>query len=86
MTAKWRPRVSTVWLMLLGLTNGSVLLAEGATIGAARIVGIFVIAAVKSELVLQHFMEAARAERHWRWLYRLWIGVITLMLIVGHTM
>jgi hypothetical protein len=39
---------------------------------------MFAIAAFKSELVLIHFMEARRAERHWLQLYRAWIIVVAL--------
>ena len=54
-------RISTltrVWLALVALTAVSVIVAERLGMREVAIVAIFVIAAIKGELILDHFMEA----------------------------
>ncbi|WP_068071544.1 cytochrome C oxidase subunit IV family protein [Novosphingobium lentum] len=84
MSGRWLPRLSTVWLILVGMTIGSTLLAEESAHARFAIAAIFLIAAIKSELVLTNYMEAGRAEPQWRWLYRLWITAITVLMIGWH--
>jgi Prokaryotic Cytochrome C oxidase subunit IV len=80
----WSPRASTIWLLLMMLSLLSTLLAEGSEHAIYAIVTIFVIAAAKGDLVIMHYMEAARAEPHWKLLYRAWLGIVTVLLISGH--
>jgi Prokaryotic Cytochrome C oxidase subunit IV len=78
------PRPSTIWLMLMALSLLSTLLAEGSDHAIFAIVMIFVIAAAKGDLVIMHYMEARRAESHWKFLYRAWLGIVTVLLVSGH--
>lgn len=80
----WSPRASTVWLLLMALSLVSTLLAEGAEHAEYAVVTIFIIAAAKGDLVITHYMEAGRAQPHWKPLYRAWLGIVTVMLISGH--
>jgi Prokaryotic Cytochrome C oxidase subunit IV len=80
----WSPRASTIWLLLIALLLISTLLAEGSGHAVYAIVTIFVIAAAKGDLVIMHYMEAGRAEPHWKHLYRAWLGIVTVLLISGH--
>jgi O-glycosyl hydrolase len=80
----WTPRASTIWLLLMSLSLLSTLLAEGSDHAGYAIVAIFVIAAAKGDLVIMHYMEAGRAEPHWKFLYRAWLGIVTVVLISGH--
>lgn len=80
-------RISTltrVWLVLVVLTAVSVIVAERLGMREVAIVAIFVIAAIKGELILDHFMEARHAERHWPIMYGIWLIVVTLLLVGGH--
>jgi uncharacterized membrane protein len=80
----WSPRASTIWLLLMALSLLSTLLAEGSDRAIYAVIVIFVIAAAKGDLVIMHYMEAGRAEPHWRLMYRAWLGVVTVLLISGH--
>ena len=74
-----------IWLALLALTGASFLLAEQLTMRTVAIVAIFLIAALKAEFIVEHYMEARRAERHWLPMYFAWITAVTLLLVWGHT-
>jgi tetrahydromethanopterin S-methyltransferase subunit D len=76
-----RPCLVGAALMTLTLVSATVSEERGLTQLAA--VGLFIIAAIKAELVLDNFMEAPQAEAHWKWLYRGWIAVVTLLLSIG---
>jgi Prokaryotic Cytochrome C oxidase subunit IV len=86
MTNGWSPQPSTVRLLLLlmALSLLSTLLVERFDHAAYAVGAIFVIAAVKSDLVIMHYMEAGRAEPHWKFLYRGWLVIVTVLLIGGH--
>ena len=43
------------------------------------------IAALKAEFIIDHYMEARRAERHWLVMYFAWVTAVTLLLVWGHT-
>jgi Prokaryotic Cytochrome C oxidase subunit IV len=78
------PRARTIWLLLMALSLVSTLLAEGSDHAVYAVVAIFVISAAKGDLVIMHYMEASKAEPHWKFLYRAWLGVVTVLLITGH--
>lgn len=83
---KWRlSMLMRIWLLLVALTFGSVMVAEELSARLVAIVAIFLIAAVKAELVMDHYMEARKTERHWLILYFIWIIAVTLLLVGGHT-
>ena len=76
-----KPRV--VGPSLVALTLCSALTSEEGGLSPLAIVAIFAFAALKAEIVLDNFMEAPRAQPHWQWLYRLWIGAVTIVLTAG---
>jgi len=69
-----------VGLCLVGLTLCSAVTSGEGGLSVASTIAIFAFAALKAELVLDNFMEAPHAQRHWQWLYRLWIAIVTIML------
>jgi Prokaryotic Cytochrome C oxidase subunit IV len=81
---RWSPRARTIWLLLMALSLVSTLLAEGSDHAVYAVAAIFVISAAKGDLVIMHYMEASKAEPHWKFLYRAWLGVVTVLLISGH--
>lgn len=76
--------LARVWLALIALTVLSITVAEQLTMRVLAIAAIFVIAAVKAELVMAHFMEICAAERYWLIMYSIWLVVVTMMLVIGH--
>jgi heme/copper-type cytochrome/quinol oxidase subunit 4 len=68
----------------MALSLVSTLLAEGSGHAVYAVVAIFVIAAAKADLVIMHYMEAGRTEPHWKFMYRAWLGIVTVLLISGH--
>jgi hypothetical protein len=84
----WSSQSSAVRLLMLlmALSLLSTLLVERFNHAASAITAIFVIAALKSDLVIIHYMEARRAELHWKLLYRGWLVLVTALLIGGHLM
>lgn len=76
--------LTRTWVGLIGLTIVSAVIAATAHHGAVVVIAIFTIAAIKADLVLVDFMEAGHAEPQWLWLYRLWIGIVTIVLIAGN--
>lgn len=75
---------SRIWLVLIALTAASFLVAEQLHVRLLALGAIFVIAALKAELVIDHYMEARRAERHWIVMYMGWVAGVTLLLVWGH--
>jgi heme/copper-type cytochrome/quinol oxidase subunit 4 len=84
MKKRWSPRASTILLLLMALSVLSTVMAEGSDHAMYAVVAIFVIAVAKADLVIMHYMEAGRAERHWLIMYRAWLGIVTVLLISGH--
>lgn len=72
-----------VGLLLVALTLGAFILAESGFMRALGGVAIFLIAALKTELVLANFMEIQHAQPHWRWLYRIWTAVVSVALALS---
>jgi heme/copper-type cytochrome/quinol oxidase subunit 4 len=75
-----------VWCVLCGLTLLSVALVEGGWRRSVASIIIVLIAAVKSRLVILHYMEANRAARHWRFLYETWNFAVTATIVIGYLM
>ncbi len=75
-----------VWCALCGLTLLSVALIEEAWQRSVASILIVLIAAVKSRLVILHYMEANRALIHWRFLYATWIFAVSATIIIGYVM
>jgi len=79
-------RPTIVWLLLCGLTILSVAVAEGRWLRGFSSIVVVLIAAAKSRLVIQHYMEATRAAKHWRFLYATWNFFVAATIIVGYAM
>jgi len=79
-----RATLRTVWLVLIGLTLVSTLVAEKAHQAHIAILFIFALSAAKGDLVLIHYMEARRAEPHWIIMYRMWLLVVASVMVIGH--
>jgi hypothetical protein len=77
---------SAVWVILLVLTLISVAIAEGAPLGTYSALAVVLIAAIKSRLVILHYMEAKHAPAHWRFLYETWNFAAAATIIIGHYM
>ena len=75
-----------VWCVLCGLTLLSFALVEGGWHRHVASTIIVMIAAMKSRLVILHYMEANRAARHWRFLYETWNFAVTAMIVIGYVM
>lgn len=79
-------RIAALWqvgLLLLILTVGSAAISTEQHLPVLGAVAMFFVAAMKSELVLERFMESPAAEKHWQWMYRLWIAFVAIMLAAG---
>lgn len=72
-----------VWVILVGLTLGSVATAESFDDRAVILAVIFGIAIVKAQLVAVHFMETRHALPTWNTLYRIWIVMAGIGLCIG---
>lgn len=73
-----------IWLILIVLTGLSLFVAEQLSARIVSLAGIFVIAAIKAEMVMDHYMEFRQAEQQWPIMYSIWIVAVTGMLILGH--
>ena len=78
--------MSLTWLGLVTLTLVSFAAAEGLVSHQVAVVGIFAVAAIKGQIVANHFMEVGHALPHWRTLYYVWIAGIALVLAAGHVL
>jgi heme/copper-type cytochrome/quinol oxidase subunit 4 len=85
MKRKWNAPV-VVWCLLCGLTLLSVALVEGGWRRSVASIIIVLIAAMKSRLVILHYMEANRAARQWRFLYETWNFAVTATIVIGYLM
>lgn len=73
-----------LWVILIALSCISLALFEGhiaASIGGTCII---LIAALKSRLVILHYMEAKRASPTWRFLYETWNFACAALIIVAN--
>lgn len=83
MTGRLAMKPVSVWLLLCGLTLLSIVVVETSSWTQASGVAVVVIAALKSRLVIRHYMEAAEAGRRWCQLYELWNFAVAATLIIG---
>lgn len=72
-----------LWILLIGMTFASVAFFEGHFLGTALSVVIVLISAIKSRLVILHYMEAKHASRQWRFLYETWNFTAAAIIIIG---
>lgn len=75
---------SKLWIILILLSALSLTIFEG---HVAHLIGgtaIVVIAALKSRLVILHYMEAKRAPSNWRFLYETWNFACAALIIIGN--
>lgn len=73
-----------VWVALIAMTFVSFLIFEGGALASLSAIAIVVIAAVKSRLVIEHFMEVAHAPGNFPLLYRTWNFVVAAIIIIGY--
>ena len=78
-----KERPVLIWQALIALTLTSVVLAEVVGVRLAVSVVIFGVAIVKGQLVAVHFMETPKSTPAWNSLYRVWIVLIGLVLMLG---
>lgn len=83
MKTLWPKQLWPTWLVLTLLTLASARVGGDDRFSEFAIMILFAIAGFKATLVLEIFMEAPLADRHWRWLYRTWIAVMTMILMAG---
>jgi membrane protein YdbS with pleckstrin-like domain len=73
-----------LWLLLIGITIISWLFFEGDN---AKLLGgtvVVTLAAIKSRLVIVHYMEAKNAPRTWRQLYETWNFSCAALILIGN--
>jgi len=73
-----------LWLVLILLSTASLGLFEGGWNALLCSSAIVLIAAIKSRLVILHYMEARRVRGHWRFLYETWNFACAALLIVAN--
>ncbi|MGQ0620561.1 MAG: cytochrome C oxidase subunit IV family protein [Panacagrimonas sp.] len=84
MTSKLLESPSVLWVILILLSATSLALFEGHVSAAIGGTLIILIAALKSRLVILHYMEARRAPANWRFLYETWNFACAALLIVAN--
>jgi hypothetical protein len=72
-----------IWFALCTLTLVSVVLVETSWWRSFAPLLVVLIAAVKSRLIILHYMEAKRARPHWRFLYETWNYAVAATIIIG---
>jgi len=77
---------SAIWVSLVLLTLMSLLIVEGTLLGPYSSILVVLIAAIKSRLVILHYMEAKHAPRNWRFLYETWNFSATAIIVIGYYM
>jgi Prokaryotic Cytochrome C oxidase subunit IV len=77
-------RLNLAWFALIALTLMSFAAAESLLDRKVAIAVIFIVAALKGQMVASRFMEVGHALPHWKALYRAWIIGIAIMLASGH--
>jgi hypothetical protein len=75
-----------VWLLLCALSVISVVQLRQGWSGRAAAVLVILIAAIKAQLVIRHYMEVRRARRVWQFLYTAWTVAAAMTLIIGFVM
>ena len=73
-----------IWGALIGLTMTSFAVFEGHFLESLSTLLIVSIAAIKSRLVIVHFMEATHAPGRWRLVYETWNFGVSAMIVIGH--
>lgn len=71
-------------VFLIALTLLSLVVFEGHFLGSLAVLAMVAIAAIKSRLVIIHFMEATHAPGNWRFLYETWNFVVAAIIVIGH--
>ena len=71
-------RITLVWIVLMTITCISTwgVSRDGIPFAIAT-VAIFLLAALKTRLVLSHFMELRNAPQRWRLLFEAWVILVT---------
>lgn len=83
MTLLWRSPLSRVWLLLLTATGLTTWLTETEHGVHWATLAILTIASAKIGLIMAQFMELKTAPAAWRWVFTLWLGVVTAIVLSG---
>lgn len=73
-----------LWMLLVILTSISFALFEGGISALIAGTAIIVISALKSRLIILHYMEAKRAASHWKFMYDTWNFTCAALIIVAN--
>ena len=79
----WLPE-ALIWITLLGVTLLSWALTESTLAPQVAATAVILIAAFKIRLVFVHFMELGRSVQPWRRIFEVWIGLVTLVILLGY--
>jgi len=79
----WPPE-ALIWITLLGVTLLSWALTESTLAPQVAATAVILIAAFKIRLVFVHFMELGRSVQPWRRIFEVWIGLVTLVILLGY--
>lgn len=77
---------SLIWALLIFLSFMSVSVFEEGWLPSASTIFVVGIAAIKSRLVIRHYMEAKYAAKHWQLLYGSWNYAAAAVIVIGHYM
>jgi hypothetical protein len=73
-----------LWIFLIGLTISAWAVFEGDAPNLLAGTVVVFIAAIKSRLVILHYMEAKNAPKKWRTLYETWNFTCAALIIIGN--
>jgi len=73
-----------LWLLLIVLTIIAWVVFEGHLARSLGSTAAVLIAAIKSRLVILHYMEAKHASKKWRQLYETWNFSCASLIIIGN--
>ena len=83
-----RNRLTLVWLLLSAVTIASWALSRDSAVShridAAVTIGVLLMAALKSQLVIRHFMEVRTAPRWLRLTMAAWLAALFALLLGGY--
>ncbi len=77
-------KAEKIWLVLIGLTSAGAWFAETGEAGWPLTLIVAVLIAVKSRLVIDHYMEMIRANKRFRYVLYAFVAVVSLMVLLSH--
>lgn len=73
-----------IWLLLIGLTGAGAWLAETGRAGWPLTLVAAGLIAIKSRLVIDHYMEMVRANRRFRHTLYAFVTLVSLLVVLSH--